>query len=101
VDKTRVATRVAAGVLSAAAGGLWLWCAVTVLNSRLATDPATDPHGYGLIFGTFLAIPAGLAWVLALPFAFPQRHRTRAFRFALLSFLVVSALLVLAWIMGT
>ncbi|MBF6340934.1 hypothetical protein IU450_34345 [Nocardia abscessus] len=66
------------------------------LSSRFSTDPGYDPHGYGLIFGTVLAIPAGLLTALASPFVFPAGGRTRAFGIALSAFAITSALLLAA-----
>jgi uncharacterized membrane protein SpoIIM required for sporulation len=88
--------RIVAGVVSLAAGGLWLLCAISVLRSRFATDPAVDPHGYMLIFGTFLAVPAGLVCALALSFAVVDRARARVVRIAMPSFVIASVLLVVA-----
>lgn len=88
--------RIFAGIVSVAAGGLWLKCAIGVFRSRFATDPAVDPHGYMLIFGTVLALPAGLICALTLPFAVTRRDRVRAFRIVMPSFVVASVLLVVA-----
>lgn len=66
---------VAVGGLGVVAGLAWLRCVVTVFESRLIADPAFDPHGYGLIFGTVFAVPTSMVTVCALPWAFPQRHR--------------------------
>ncbi|WP_454198627.1 hypothetical protein [Nocardia sp. Marseille-Q1738] len=91
-----VVLRIVAGVISIATGALWLWCVFLVLSSRLSTDPANDPHGYGLIIGTMLAVPSGLVAALALPFAFPREHRTRAIRISMPAFAVTSVLLLTA-----
>lgn len=80
--------RIVAGIIAAVSGAFWLLCGYRVLESRLATDPAVDPHGYALIFGTVLALPAGLICALALP------ARTR--RVALPVYAAVSVLLLAA-----
>ncbi|WP_280313046.1 hypothetical protein [Nocardia abscessus] len=85
--------RIVACVMGVCSGSLWLWCAFLMLSSRFSTDPGHDPHGYGLIIGTVLAIPAGLLAALTLPFAFPAEVRTRAFGIALSAFAITSALL--------
>ncbi|WP_084505281.1 hypothetical protein [Nocardia harenae] len=81
--------RIVAGIIAAASGAFWLLCAFRVLQSRCTTDPAVNPHGYALIFGAVLALPAGLICALALP--------ARARRIALPVYAVVSVLLLAAW----
>lgn len=92
-----VVVRTLAGVVGIGVGALWLLFAFAVLSSRFATDPASDPHGFGLIFGTILAVPVGLVCVVTLPFAFPRESRARAFRITMWSFVIGSALLFTAW----
>lgn len=92
-----MAVRVVAGVISAAAGVLWAFCAFIVVSSRFATDPAHDPHGYGLIFGSVLALASGLVAAIVAPFAFPARRRSRVTLIATATYLISSALLVTAW----
>ncbi|MGI5217743.1 hypothetical protein [Nocardia sp. CA-290969] len=70
-----VAVQVIAGVLGAAAGLLWLGCVGIALPFHLGSDPAADPHGYGLILGTVFSLPTGLVAALAAPFSFPAGHR--------------------------
>lgn len=95
--RSRVAVRVVAGVTGAAAGLLWAFCVFTVVSSRIATDPAHDPHGYGLIFGSVLALASGLVAAIVVPFAFPARRRPRAMLIATATYAICSALLVTAW----
>lgn len=64
-----------AGVLGVAAGAFWLLCAYFVLRSRLSDDPATDPHGYALIFSTVMSLPAAALAAVGLAFAVPRRVR--------------------------
>ncbi|WP_280304547.1 hypothetical protein [Nocardia abscessus] len=88
----RVVTLVAGGV-AAGAGLLWLRCIYLVVAFRLVTDPASDPHGYGLIAGTVLSVPAALVTAVAVPFAFPARHRVRVARVTTPVLLVITTLL--------
>lgn len=67
---------VAVGV-GVAAGLVWLRCLYLVLESRPAADPVVDPHGYGLIAGSVLSLPAALVTAVAVPLVFPVRHRVR------------------------
>jgi hypothetical protein len=92
-----ITVRVVTGFISGAAGLLWAWCAFTVVSSRLSTDPAHDPHGYGLIFGSVLALASGLVAAVAVPYAFPARLRLRVMRIAMATYVVCSALLIAAW----
>lgn len=94
---SRVAVRVVAGVISAAAGLLWAFCVFTVVSARFTTDPAHDPHGYGLIFGSVLALATGLIAAMMVPFAFPARRRPRVTLVAMATYVICSALLVTAW----
>jgi hypothetical protein len=92
-----ITVRVVTGLLSAAAGLLWVWCAFIVVSSRLSTDPAHDPHGYGLIFGSMLALASGLVAAVAVPYAFPTRLRLRTMRIAMATYVACSVLLIAAW----
>ncbi|WP_174190000.1 hypothetical protein [Nocardia barduliensis] len=47
-------------------------------ESRLSDDPADDPHGYLLIFGTLLATITAPVAAMMLPWAFPRHRRPRA-----------------------
>ncbi|MCC3331012.1 hypothetical protein [Nocardia abscessus] len=88
----RVVTLVA-GAVAAGAGLLWLRCIYLVVAFRLVTDPAFDPHGYGLIAGTVLSVPAALVTAVAVAFAFPARHRVRVARITTPVLLVITTLL--------
>ncbi|HET6736576.1 hypothetical protein [Mycobacterium sp.] len=87
-----VVVRVLAGVVSVAAGGWWLLCVSMVLTSRISAF-GSDPHGYGLMFGTIMAVPVGFVLALALPFTFPRGGRARVLSITVRSFLGVTALL--------
>lgn len=93
-----LAVRIIGGVLGGAAGVIYLLCVFMAVSSRLSTDIVSDPHGYGLIFGTIGGMVFGFVCALVLPLAFPQRRRARAYQVAMLSYLAISALTVLAWI---
>ncbi|WP_330230485.1 hypothetical protein OHA40_31710 [Nocardia sp. NBC_00508] len=88
--------RIVAGVVGAAAGALWSMCAYVALSSRFSADPARDPHGYGLISGTMLAVFAGVVCALTLPCAFPRKGRRRAIRIATPACVITSMLLLAA-----
>lgn len=96
-----LAVRIVAGAMSVVAGGVWLMFVIKVLRSRFATDILVDPHGYIRVFGTVLAIPAGLVCALVVPFAFPPRARARAFAIAIPAFITTSVLLIVALIIPT
>lgn len=95
-EAASIVGRCLAGAFGSAALVVWLLIVWTVLSSAYASDPAEDPHGYGLIFGVLAYIPFGLAWVLALPVALPNRLRGRGLRIAMLVFLAVTVLGVVA-----
>lgn len=85
--------RVVAGVIAVTAGAWWLWCSFMVLGSRFSTNAANDPHGYGLMFGAIMAVPAGLVWALMFPVALPRGARKRVFGHTMRAFVIWSALL--------
>lgn len=95
-ETASIVGRCLAGVVGAAALVMWVLIVWTVLSSAYATDPARDPHGYGLIFGVLAYIPFGLAWVLVLPMALPGRLRGAGLRVSMLVFLAVAVLGVVA-----
>jgi hypothetical protein len=85
--------RVVAGLLGCTAGFLWLLCMYLVGRSGLSADPLVDPHGYALVFGTVVGIPAAVLCAVALPAAFGPRHRRTALRVCLPALAVPTALL--------
>lgn len=90
-----VVLRVVAGVVSAIAGLIFLFAVWVALSSRFGWgDP--DLHGYGLIFGTLLAILAGFVAALVLPLAFGPERRGRTFAVTMAAFGVTFILLVVA-----
>ena len=84
--------RIVAAVVAGAAGLVFVLTAAMALSSRFGAS--ADVHGYGLIFGTFLAIAAAFVTAFAVPFVFPRRLRGRAYPASMLAFLGVAALLV-------
>lgn len=70
----------------------WALIVFAMLSSAFDTDPATDPHGYGIVFGVLISVPLSLFWALVLPFAAPRRWWGRAFAISLLTFVAVTAL---------
>ncbi|MFC9898127.1 hypothetical protein ACFVMC_30925 [Nocardia sp. NPDC127579] len=74
-DPLTIAIGVMAAVIGLGAAAVWLQIAYMVLRSRLATGANTDPHGYVLIFGPFMAVPFAVVAMVALPFAVPRRYR--------------------------
>jgi len=87
--------RIVAGIVALMAGLVFLLAAWIVLGSRLG-EPGQDPHGYGLVFGTPLAICAGLVVALVAPIIFAPRRWGRSYGISLAVFVIVSALLVVA-----
>jgi len=88
VSAVSIVGRVLAGIISAAVGVVFLFCAWVAVSSRFGIG-GTDAHGYGLIFGVFLAIIAAFVVATALPLAFRRDRRRRAYTVTLVSFGVV------------
>lgn len=87
--------RVIAGVVAAAAATVFLLAVWMVVSSRFGWDDR-DVHGYSLLFGTPIAVVAGLVVAVSLALAVPpeRRSRTRAVTLGVLAVTVV--LLVIA-----
>jgi hypothetical protein len=90
-----VITRVTAGLFGATAGVLWLLCVYVVASSVLSTDPASDPHGFGLMFGTVVGTISGLLFAVVLPAVFPAARRRLIARICMAIYIVTMALLFL------
>lgn len=87
--------RIVAGLAVAVVGTVFVLSAWVAVSSRFGlTD--RDVHGYGLVFGTVLAVVAGLLTAVLLPLVFARRHWGRAFALALASFAVVVVLLIVS-----
>lgn len=85
--------RAVAGLLGSTAGFLWLLCMYLVARSGFSADPAIDPHGYALIFGTVVGLIAGLLFAVVLPAVFPAERRRTARRACVAGFVVFTAML--------
>lgn len=85
--------RIIGAVVSLVAGLPFALLLVAVLRSRFG-GPATDPHGYTLIFGTFGALVTGLVASVSIPWVFPAARRPRVQRWCLLGYVVVAASLI-------
>lgn len=88
--------RAVAAMLGATSALLWLMCMYIVARSGFSTDPAADPQGYALMFGTVVGVIAGLLFAVALPAAFPVARRRRVSRICLLLFVGATVALYLA-----
>nr|WP_314843867.1 hypothetical protein [uncultured Microbacterium sp.] len=86
-------TRTLAIAATAVVGLPFLFFVWVAVSSRFAGD-AGDLHGYGLIFGTFLAIVAGIVVALVAPLIWPRAMRARAYLFSMIAYLLVAAALV-------
>ncbi|WP_223628416.1 hypothetical protein [Microbacterium sp. EST19A] len=89
------AVRIAGIVLTAVIGIPFLLFAWMALSSRFGSG-AGDPHGYGLIFGTFLALVAGIALAFVVPLIFRSGLRARAYSVSLIFYVVVAVALIAA-----
>ncbi|MFC8383528.1 hypothetical protein [Nocardia sp. NPDC057272] len=84
-------------LIACAAGLFWLRCVYIVLHSRLSADPLTDPHGYELLIGTVLALPAAAVVAAAAPFVVePGSSRIRLAKIVATLLVVLTALPVVA-----
>lgn len=87
--------RIVGGVLTAAFGVPFLLFGWIALNSRFGSGGA-DLHGYAVIFGTVLALGAGLITAAVLPLAVRADGRSAAYRWCMGGYLLVAAVLVAA-----
>jgi hypothetical protein len=87
--------RVIAGIVAAAAATVFLLAAWMVVSSRFGWDDR-DVHGYSLLFGTPIALFAGLVMAGSLPLAVPPAHRSRTRAVTLGVLAVTVVLLVIA-----
>lgn len=84
-----IVVRIVGGTIGVGACGLWLLLSLVVLGSLYSSDPASDPHGYGVIFGTLVGVPCGIVGAAVLPLALPQRLWARGYLVVLPSFVVL------------
>jgi hypothetical protein len=87
-----LAIRCVAAVIGGGAMAFWALIVYVMLSSAFDTNPATDPHGYGIVFGVITSVPLSLFCAVVLPFAAPRRWWGRAFAISLLSLIAVNAL---------
>ncbi|WP_396902864.1 hypothetical protein [Mycolicibacterium sp.] len=87
-----LAIRCVVGLVGGGAVVFWALVVYVMLGSAFDTNPATDPHGYGIVFGILISVPVSLFWALVLPFAAPRNKWGRAFATSLLAFLALNAL---------
>ncbi|TKJ98297.1 hypothetical protein PlfCFBP13513_02120 [Plantibacter flavus] len=87
--------RVIAGIVAAAAAAVFLLAIWMVVSSRFGWDDR-DVHGYGLLFGTPIALFAGLVVAVSFPLAVPPAHRSRTRAVTLGVLAVTVVLLVIA-----
>lgn len=87
--------RIAGIVLTAVIGIPFLLFVWMALSSRFGSG-AGDPHGYGLIFGTFLALVAGTALAFVVPLIFRSGRRARAYSVSLIVYVLVAIALIVA-----
>ncbi|WP_137241771.1 hypothetical protein [Plantibacter flavus] len=84
-----------AGIVAAAAAAVFLLAIWMVVSSRFGWDDR-DVHGYGLLFGTPIALFAGLVVAVSFPLAVPPAHRSRTRAVTLGVLAVTVVLLVIA-----
>jgi hypothetical protein len=93
VGRAAVAGRVVAGVVGAAAVVAFVLFGWVAVSSRFGLA-GPDVHGYGLLFGSILAVGAALVATAVLPLAFARSVRSTVYMVALLLLVVVTVLAV-------
>ncbi|WP_156750429.1 hypothetical protein [Mycobacterium sp. 852013-50091_SCH5140682] len=91
-----LAVRIVAAVLGGTAAVPWLLMVWMVLSSAFSTNPAQDPHGYGMIFGFLAYLPLSLVCAVLLPLALPKRLWWRGFAVSAVLLFGITGLLILA-----
>jgi hypothetical protein len=89
------AVRIVGIVLTVVLGVPFLFFVWMALSSRFG-EGTGDPHGYRLIFGTFLALFAGLVLAFVVPLIFRSGQRGTAYSACLVAYVLVGAGLVAA-----
>lgn len=95
-SQTAIAVRIVAGVLGGSAAVPWLLVIWMVLSSVFSTNPAQDPHGYGIVFGFLAYVPLSLACAALLPLTLPKRLWARGFGVSALLLIGITGLLMVA-----
>lgn len=80
--------RIAGSVLATVCGIPYLFFVYTVLRSRFGPE-TSDPHGYGMIFGTLFAVAISIPLVASLPLTFAKDRRPAAVMWGSLAVLVI------------
>lgn len=93
-EAVRRGVRITALVLTVVVGMLFVLLAWRAISSRFGPESG-DPHGYGLIFGTFFALVAGLVLAFVVPLMFRPGRRGTAYRGSLIAYVAVVVALVL------
>lgn len=88
-----VITRIIGLVLAVFFGIPFVALVWIALSSRFGAA-SSDPHGYGLIFGTVLALGTGLLLAVVFPLVLPRERRGAAYLWSMLGYLTVAAVLV-------
>lgn len=91
-----LAVRIVAAVFGGIAAVPWLLMVWMVLSSAFATNPARDPHGYGMIFGFLAYLPLSVVCAVLLPLALPKRLWWRGFAVSAVLLVGITGLLILA-----
>jgi hypothetical protein len=89
-----LAVRIVAAVLGGSAAVPWLLVVWMILSSVFSTNPAQDPHGYGIVFGFLAYIPLSLVCAALLPLTLPKRLWVHGFVVSVLLLLGITGLLV-------
>lgn len=87
--------RIAGVVLTALVGIPFLLVTTLALSSRFG-PASSDPHGYGLLFGTFLALATGLVLACVAPMMFRPGLRGTVYRWTLVGYVLVAAVLIIS-----
>lgn len=90
-----VLSRIIGLVLTVLFGAPFVLLAWMALSSRFGWTSG-DPHGYGMIFGTFLALITGILVAIAVPLTFPSARRGTAYLWSMIGYLAVAIGLIVA-----
>ena len=96
-ERRDVVSRIIGVVLTALFGAPFVLLAWMALSSRFGWTNG-DPHGYGMIFGKFLALVTGILVAIAMPLVFPRARRGAAYLWSMLGDLAIAAGLIVAFV---
>jgi hypothetical protein len=94
-ERRDLLSRVIGAVLTALFGAPFVLLAWMALSSRFGWTDG-DPHGYVMIFGTFLALVTGILVAIVVPLVFPRARRGAAYLCSMGGYLAVAAVLIVA-----